>query len=102
MLKRLRSKSYYKFGGIFSWILIPIALYCRIYSLLPNGFGSLGAGLCSFILFAALTIIYILLLIISIFDNKRIVNNSTNLFIDIGYIVGFVSILYFISTLKLS
>ena len=63
----------------------------RMYS-----FASLGIGYLSVLLFLGLAIMYAILLLISIFDYKRIVNKSINKFIDTGYIIGFITILSFV------
>ena len=97
MLDNFRSKGYYKFGGVISWIIAPVLIYHFLYALLPNGFSSLGAGLFSFILFIVLIVIYCLLLVIAACDRMRTVAVSINKFIDIGYIIGFLAIILFLS-----
>lgn len=96
MLENFRSKGYYKFGSIVSWIIAPLALYCVIYAKLPHGFASLGVGYLSVLLFIGLVIMYAILLLIALFDFKRIVEKSTNKFIDAGYILGLINIISFV------
>ena len=96
MLENFRSKGYYKFGGVISWIIAPLALYCIIYAKLPHGFASLGAGFLSVFFFLGLVILYAILLLTAIFDFKRIVDKSTNNIIDTGYILGLITIISFI------
>jgi hypothetical protein len=54
MLENFRSKGYYKFGGVVSWIIAPLVLYCVIYAKFPHGFASLGVGYLSVLLFICL------------------------------------------------
>lgn len=96
MLENFRSKGYYKFGGVISWIIALLALYCIIYAKLPHGFASLGAGFLSVFFFLGLVILYAILLLTAIFDFKRIVDKSTNNIIDTGYILGLITIISFI------
>ena len=100
MLENFRSKGYYKFFGALSWIVAPLSIYAYIYAYGPRGFGALGAVFLAVIISIVLLAIYCLLLLIAIFDFKRIVHKSTNIFIDIGYLVGFIALIYAYVKLK--
>ena len=100
MLENFRSKGYYKFFGALSWIIAPLSIYAYIYAYGPRGFGALGAVFLAVIISIVLLAIYCLLLLIAIFDFKRIVHKSTNIFIDIGYLVGFIALIYAYVKLK--
>ena len=94
MLENFRSKGYYKFFGVLSWIVAPLCIYAYIYAYDPRGFGAaLVALFLAVITSSVLLAIYCLLLFIAIFDFKRIVHKSTNMFIDIGYLVGFIALI---------
>ena len=90
MLENIRSKRYYKFVGLLSWILAP---YIMLLWQTPS-FAAIGAAVLAMFLTIGLAGIYFVILIVAIIDNKRLINKSTNLFFDIGYILGFIPVLY--------
>ena len=93
MLENLRSKHYYKIIGIASWVLVPPAFWLLAWARGPRGFASL-AGLFSVSFAIWLAGIYIALFINAYIDRKETPEQSTNLFIDLGYILGFAFIIY--------
>ena len=95
MLENIRSKKYYKFVGVLSYIVAPVIIYNDIWAHNPHGFASLGAGILFVLLALVLFLIYLLFFIVALCDHKRLVSESINKYIDIGFILGFFTIIYY-------